>query len=83
MNLLLETQTTAFLGYEPYDVSAYNNANSRNAYYHRTFKSEFGELNFNIPSDRQGTFSQKTIYFYKKFKRVYTKNLTLPLNQKN
>ena len=82
MNLLLETQTTAFLGYEPYDVSAYKNGNSRNGYYHRTFKSEFGELNLNIPRDRQGTFSQKTIYFYKKFKRVYTKNLTLPLKSK-
>ena len=79
MNMLLETQKTAFLGYEPYDVSAYTNANSRNGYYHRTFKSEFGELILKIPRDKQGTFSQKAIYFYKKFKRVYTKNLTLPM----
>ena len=65
MNMLLETQTTAFLGYEPYDVSAYNNANSRNGYYHRNFKSEFGELILKIPRDRQGTFSQKTIESFK------------------
>ena len=65
MNMLLETQRTAFLGYEPYDVSAYNNANSRNGYYHRTFKSEFGEFNLKIPRDRQGTFSQKTIESFK------------------
>ncbi len=45
MNLLLETERTAFLGYEPYDVSVYNNGNSRNGYYHRNLKTEFSELN--------------------------------------
>ena len=84
MNMLLETQRTAFLGYEPYDISAYNNGNSRNGYYHRTLKTEFDELNLNIPRDRPGAFSQKTISSFKNandsledtIKLFYQKGLT-------
>lgn len=61
MNLLLETERTAFLGFEHYDKSGYNSGNSRNGYYDRTLKSKYGVLNLKIPRDRNGLFSQKTI----------------------
>lgn len=61
MNLLLETERTAFLGFEPYDTSGYNSGNSRNGYYTRTLKSKYGVLNLKMPRDRNGLFSQKTL----------------------
>ncbi len=65
MNFLLETERTAFLGYEPYDVSGHNSGNSRNGFYTRVLKTKYGVLNLNIPRDRTGEFSQKTIQSFK------------------
>lgn len=59
INLLLETERTAFLGFEPYDTSGYNSGNSRSGYYTRILKSKYGVLNLKIPRDRNGLFSQK------------------------
>lgn len=57
INLLLETERTVFLGYEPYDASFNNSGNSRNGFYSRTLKTKYGELNIDIPRDRIGKFS--------------------------
>lgn len=66
LNLLLETERTAFLGLEPYDVSSYNSGNARNGYYQRSLKTKYGKLNLKIPRDRNGDFSQKTISSFTK-----------------
>lgn len=64
MNLLLETERTAFLGFEKWDPSGYNTGNSRNGYYTRTLKTEFGTLSLQIPRDRKGNSTEKTTSAY-------------------
>lgn len=65
INFLLETERTAFLGFEPYEVSGYNSGNSRNGFYSRSLKTKYGTLNLKIPRDRNGEFSQRTIPSFK------------------
>lgn len=65
INCLLDTERTAFLGFEPYEVAGYNSGNSRNGYYPRALKTKYGELNLSIPRDRNGDFNQKTITSFK------------------
>ncbi len=66
INLLLKSELTEFLQYEAYDVSGYNSGNSRNGYYKRTLKTKYGEVNLDIPRDRNGDFEQQTIPSYKR-----------------
>lgn len=56
INQLLESERTVFLDYEKWDPVGYNSGNSRNGYYSRTLKSEYGELHLRIPRDRLGEF---------------------------
>lgn len=65
LNLLLESERTAFLGYESWSPEGYNSGNSRNGYYERTLKTELGELRVNVPRDRLGEFQQQTLEAYK------------------
>ena len=66
INLLLETELTEFLSYEKYAVEGYNTGNSRNGYYVRHLKTQFGEISVQIPRDRAGKFSNKTIEPYRR-----------------
>jgi transposase-like protein len=66
MNRLLETELTAFLDYEKYDRIGVNSGNSRNGGYTRTLHTEFGDLQLNIPRDRNGEFKQQTVAPYKR-----------------
>lgn len=66
VNELLKTELTAFLDYEKYDPIGYNSGNSRNGYYHRTLKTKYGEINVQIPRDRNGEFNQQTVSPYKR-----------------
>ena len=65
INQLLENERTSFLDYEKWDPAGYNSGNSRNGYYARTMKSEYGELHLKIPRDRIGEFQQQTVPAYK------------------
>ena len=56
INLLLKTELTSFLDYEPYDPSGYNSGNSRNGSYSRNLKTKYGEITVEIPRDRNGEF---------------------------
>lgn len=40
INLLLKTEITSFLDYEPYDPIRYNSGNSRNGSYSRNLKTK-------------------------------------------
>ncbi|WP_154826124.1 IS256 family transposase [Kallipyga gabonensis] len=64
LNMLMQTERTAFLGYEPWDPAGYHKGNRRNGFCERTLKTEIGELKLQIPRDRLGLFEQRTINTY-------------------
>lgn len=64
LNMVMNTERTAFLGYEPWDPAGHHKGNSRNGFYERTLKTEIGELKVQIPRDRLGLFEQKTTSTY-------------------
>lgn len=66
VNTLLATELTVFLDYEKYDRIGFNSGNSRNGSYSRTLHTEYGDLNIQIPRDRNGEFKQQTVAPYKR-----------------
>lgn len=64
LNLLLESELTAFLGYNPYDRNGWNSGNSRNGSYFRQIKTQFGLIKVQVPRDRNGEFHQQTLPAY-------------------
>lgn len=66
INQLLKHELTVFLDYEPYAQEGVNSGNSRNGFYGRTFKTEYGDLELRIPRDRNGAFQQQTLTPYKR-----------------
>jgi len=66
VNQLLKHELTVFLDYEPYCRDGFNSGNSRNGFYERTFKTEYGNLELCIPRDRNGEFQQQTLAPYKR-----------------
>ena len=64
INQLLLNELTVFLDYEKYDVTGYNSGNSRNGYYSRSLQTKYGEININVPRDRNGEFKQQTVPTY-------------------
>ncbi len=64
VNVLLEAEITAFLGYERYSVEGYNSGDSRNGSYTRTIHSRYGDIQVKIPRDRNGGFKQQTVPAY-------------------
>lgn len=66
VNTLLTTELTSFLDYEKYDRIGFNSGNSRNGSYSRKLHTEFGDLNIQIPRDRNGEFKQQTVAPYKR-----------------
>ena len=69
LNLLLESELTAFLGYNPYDRNGWNSGNSRNGSYFRQIKTQFGPIKVQVPRDRNGEFHQQTLPAYRIFPR--------------
>ena len=56
VNDLLESELTAFLGYDPY---------ARNGAYFRKIDTQFGSIEVQVPRDRNGMFHQHTLPDYK------------------
>ena len=61
VNELLEAELTAFLGYDPYARAGWNTGNSRNGAYFRKVDTQFGEIEIQVPRDRNGMFHQHTL----------------------
>ena len=61
VNDLLEAELTAFLGYDPYARAGWNTGNSRNGAYFRKVDTQFGEIEIQVPRDRNGMFHQHTL----------------------
>ncbi|TRM11408.1 IS256 family transposase [Lentibacillus cibarius] len=84
INQLLKHELTTFLDYEPYEQAGVNSGNSRNGFYDRMFKTEYGNLELHIPRDRNGAFRQQTLEPYKRSNdtleqfviRMYEKGIT-------
>lgn len=66
VNDLLESELTAFLGYNPYERDGWNTGNSRNGAYYRKADTQFGQIEIKVPRDRNGEFHQHTIPDYKR-----------------
>jgi len=62
----LEAEIEETLGYEKYDVKNKQTTNSRNGYTQKTVKTKFGEMEIDIPRDREGEFEPKIIPKYKR-----------------
>lgn len=61
LNVLLQTELTTILGYNPYEREGFNTGNSRNGQYFRQLASEYGKLNICVPRDRNGQFKTALI----------------------
>lgn len=58
---ILEGELTTELGYEKHDASGDKSGNSRNGYTQKTLKTKDGDLEIQVPRDRNGDFSPKLI----------------------
>lgn len=58
---MLESELEEDLGYGKYDYSSKNTDNSRNGYSPKTLRSEFGEVDIEVPRDRNGEFEPQII----------------------
>ena len=84
VNDLLESELTAFLGYNPYERDGWNTGNSRNGAYYRKVDTQFGQIEIKVPRDRTGEFHQHSMPDYKRHTDVleqtvitlYTKGVT-------
>lgn len=84
VNDLLESELTAFLGYDPYARTGWNSGNSRNGTYFRKIDTQFGPIEVQIPRDRNGKFHQQTLPDYKQHTdtledmiiKLYSKGIT-------
>ncbi|MPW15077.1 IS256 family transposase [Lactobacillus helveticus] len=81
VNDLLEVELTAFLGYDPYARDGWNTGNSRNGAYFRKVDTQFGEIEIQVPRDRNGMFHQHTLPDYKQHANVL-ENMIIKLYSK-
>lgn len=63
---LLEAEIETSLGYSKNDIENKVTENSRNGYSPKTLKSEFGEVQIQIPRDRKGEFEPKIVPKYQR-----------------
>jgi putative transposase len=57
----LNVELTDHLGYEPHAVEGRGSGNSRNGSYAKTVTTEIGQVEVQVPRDRNGTFSPVTV----------------------
>lgn len=63
---MLEAELEQDLGYQKYDVHSKETSNSRNGYSKKTVKSNLGEIDLNIPRDRNGEFTPTIVPKHKR-----------------
>ena len=63
---MLEAELSTELGYEKYEKKDKDTPNSRNGYTQKTVKTQFGEMEIDIPRDREGEFEPKIVPKYKR-----------------
>ncbi|WP_416756529.1 IS256 family transposase [Mycoplasma aquilae ATCC BAA-1896] len=75
INELLKDGLTEFLQYEKYERS--DNANYRNGYYTRKLLLEIGEIEIQIPRDRNGDFENKLIKKHQRTQKQVTEMIQI------
>lgn len=79
---MLEAEMDEHLGYEPYERT--DNTNARNGKKSKTIRSKYGEMDIDVPQDRESTFEPKIVQkrqkdisgIEEKIIAMYTKGLT-------
>ena len=61
---MLEAELSEHLGYEPYEATGRNSGNSRNGYYRKKVRSSDGDVEIQVPRDRQGEFDPQIVPKY-------------------
>jgi putative transposase len=61
MESALTAELTTHLGYEKHDAAGYNTGNSRNGSSPKTIKGEFGEVEVEVPRDRNGSYAPQLL----------------------
>lgn len=61
MESALSAELSTHLGYEKHDPKGYNTGNSRNGTTPKTLKGEFGEVELDVPRDRNGSYSPQLL----------------------
>ena len=56
-----QAEMTTHLGYEKHSPEGHNSGNSRNGVSAKQLKGEFGEVEIEVPRDRQGSFEPKLV----------------------
>jgi transposase-like protein len=56
----MEAELTTHLGYEKHDPVGYGSGNSRNGKSRKQLKGDFGEVQIDVPRDRQASFEPPT-----------------------
>jgi len=57
----METELTTHLGYEKHDPVGYGSGNSRNGKSRKQLKGDFGEVQIEVPRDRQASFEPQIV----------------------
>jgi putative transposase len=81
---MLQAELTDHLGYEPYEVKGRNTGNSRNGSYKKTVRTSNGEVEVDIPRDRNGAYEPRLLKKYQtssneledKIVAMYAKGIT-------
>ncbi len=63
---LMEAELDASLGYEKNQKGNLQTSNKRNGHSPKTLKSQYGELQIDVPRDREGEFEPKLIPKYQR-----------------
>lgn len=61
---MMQGELTAELGYEPYEVRGRNTGNSRNGSYPKKVKTSTGEVEVEVPRDRNGDYEPQILNKY-------------------
>ena len=61
---MMQGELTAQLGYEPYEAAGRNSGNSRNGTYKKTVRTSTGEVDVEVPRDRNGEYEPQILRKY-------------------
>lgn len=64
MEQMLEAELSDHLGYERYETEGRNSGNNRNGHYAKKVRSSSGDVQIQIPRDRNGSFKPKIVPRY-------------------
>ena len=64
MEQMLEAELSDHLGYDRYEAKGRNSGNNRNGYYDRKLRTSNGDVEIQVPRDRNGTFEPEILPRY-------------------